>query len=292
MIIAGAEFTGGGGAALLPPRAAQVIFMTSNPLDLGKQIWADVGLIGHPRENLRELLQALETKPHKPRPHWVEAVNNFVGAFRAQLKDEQEKPASTAYESVTVPEVICSVHEIFGPDAVILDHSTTGTSYMLDMLPLDNPQRYFGITGRASAQGWGAPAAIGVQIALPDRQVVAIVGDGGFMFTSNTFYAAAAWNVPVKLIVLANGGWHDVAYSAKHSSGWTDREIRDARWIAEPKVDFAGMAASFGIEGRRANTRAGLNAALVQARDSSDPFMVEVETDPAAIDYYVRWVTR
>jgi thiamine pyrophosphate-dependent acetolactate synthase large subunit-like protein len=52
------------------------------------------------------------------------------------------------------------------------------------------------------------------------------------------------------------------------------------------------MAASFGIEGRRANTRAGLNAALVLARDSSAPFVVEVETDPAAIDYYVRWVTR
>jgi thiamine pyrophosphate-dependent acetolactate synthase large subunit-like protein len=52
------------------------------------------------------------------------------------------------------------------------------------------------------------------------------------------------------------------------------------------------MAASFGIEGRRANTRAGLNAALAQARDASGPFLVEVETDPAATDYYVRWITR
>jgi len=292
VIIAGAELTGGSGAALLPPRNAQVIFMTSNPLDLGKQTWADVGLIGHPKENLRELIEALDTKPRKPRPQWAATVNSFVGAFRSQLKVEQAKTASTPYDSVTVPEIISSVHEIFGPDAVVLDHSTTGTSYMLDMLPLDNPQRYFGITGRASAQGWGAPAAIGVQIALPDRQVVALVGDGGFMFTSNSFYTAALWYVPVKLIVLANGGWHDVAYTAKHSRGWTDEEIREARWVAEPKVDFAAMAASFGIEGRRANTRSGLNAALAQARDASGPFLVEVETDPAATDYYVRWITR
>jgi len=292
VLILGTELTGGSGAALLPLRSAKVIFVTSSPLDLGKQVWADVGLVGHPRECLLELCQAMRAKPRTSRPQWERIVNDYIGAFRAQLLVEQRSPSTTNYDSVTVPELINGVHEVFGSDAVIVDHSTTGTSYILDMLPLENPMRYYGISGRASAQGWGTPAAIGIQIALPDLQVVALVGDGGFMFTSNTFYAAALWNVPIKLIVLANGGWHDVAYSAKHASGWTDEEIRAVRWVAEPKVDFVGLALSYGIAGCRASSRAELHEALLQAREATGPFLVEVATDPAAIDYYVRWVKR
>lgn len=292
VLFLGSELTGGGGAPLLPPRGAKVIFITSDPLDLGKQVWADVGLVGHPRQSLHELVQAVQGRSRQRQPQRREMVQSSLSEFRAQLQADRQAPSTTSYESVTVPQLIDGVHEVFGPQAVIVDHSTTGTSYVLDMLPLDDPMRYFGITGRASAQGWGAPAAIGMQIALPDRQVVALVGDGGFMFTSNTFYAAALWGVPLKLIVLANGGWHDVAYTAKHARGWTDEDIRSARWVAEPKVDFVALAASFGIAGRRAATLSDLHSALAQARDTTGPFLVEVEADPAAIDYYVRWVTR
>ncbi|MBL0420723.1 thiamine pyrophosphate-binding protein [Ramlibacter sp. AW1] len=292
VLIAGAELTGGGGAPLLPPRTAKVVFLASDLLDLGKQVWADVGLVGHPRESLRELAEAVAARPRQDRPAWDASVREAVAAFRGQLQADHDAPASSAHASVTVPQLIDQVHEVFGKDAVIVDHSTTGTAYLLDMLPLDDPSRYYGISGRASAQGWGTPAAIGMQVALPDRQVVALAGDGGFMFTGNTLYAAALWNVPIKLIVLANGGWHDVAHTAKHARGWSDEDLRAARWVADPKVDFTQLAASFGIAARRAATPSELREALVQARDSAGPFVVEVETDPAAIDYYVRWVTR
>ena len=78
---------------------------------------------------------------------------------------------------------------------------------------------------KASAQGWAAPAGIGVQLAEPDRDIVAINGDGEFMFTSPAaMYTAAYYYVPLTVIVLNNRGWGGGTYDSILENEWGDSD--------------------------------------------------------------------
>ncbi|MES2412610.1 MAG: thiamine pyrophosphate-binding protein [Pseudomonadota bacterium] len=290
VFVVGAELTGGSGAPLLPPAHAKVIFLTTDAMNFAKQIWADVGLVGHPKSSLHALLRALKEAGKPPqKPQWVSKSKTYIEAYRERLAVEIND-AGKPEGPVRLPVLIKEIANTFGDDAIFLDHSTTGTAYILDMAEFANPRRYFGISARASAQGWGTPAAIGMQIGAPDKRVVAVVGDGGFMFTSTTLYAAAQWATPVVIVVLSNGGWHDVAYGAKKNRGWTEQDVKDFGWVCEPQIDYAGLAKSLGIRSYRADTTAELQKALVAARDGVGPSVIEMKSDPEATAYYLSFI--
>jgi benzoylformate decarboxylase/acetolactate synthase-1/2/3 large subunit len=160
------------------------------------------------------------------------------------------------------------------------------------MYGFDDPSRYFGISARASAQGWGAPAAIGVQIGRPNERVVAFVGDGGLMFTGSALYAAALWRLPIVFVVLGNGGWYDVAYGAQCKRGWTEDDLRHFGWRLDPAIDHAAFAASLGIRSEHVTAPDDLRPALQRASQHDGPAMLVVETDRKAIEYYLDWIQR
>ncbi|MFC0385184.1 thiamine pyrophosphate-binding protein [Muricoccus vinaceus] len=288
VLVAGAEFTASTPTSTLPPETAKVIFLSPDLLDFGKQIWADVGLLGHPAATLRALAESLAADGRSPeRLSWAAEHGSArqVRLGKVARQGREETP-------VRVPRLIDEVQAAFGDDAILVDHSTTGTAYMLDLCRLGDPSRYFGISARASAQGWGLPAAIGIQLAVPDRRVVVVVGDGGFMFTGNSLHAAALWKAPVVVIVLRNGGWHDVAQGARANRGWTEAELSSFGWLADPPVDYVGFARSLGVAGLRVERVEDLAPALQAARDAACPMLIEVNTDPGAVDYYIDWTRR
>lgn len=292
VVFVGAELTeGGGGAGVLPPTAAKAIVLATSVLEMGKQIWADVGLVGHPKTTLVNLLAALKTTKRAPQdPAWRLSADAARAAYRAHLVAETARGWDVS--PISLPRLFKEAEKVFGDQAIIVDHSTTGTAHLLQLYGFEDPRRYFGISARASAQGWGVPAAIGVQIARPDRQVVVFAGDGGFMFTSSALYAAALWKLRLVVIVLSNGGWHDVAYGAQKRRAWTDQDLRDFGWVNQPPIDYAGFARSVGIASENVSEPAGLSAALERARDADGPTMVIVRTDPKAVEYYLGWVAR
>lgn len=292
ILMAGTELTGGSGAPLVPPSEAKVIYLSSDVREFGKQVWADVGLHGHPKATLEALASAIKARAPKDGrdPAWEDDVQQHLSSYRARLRAERERTAS-ASKPIDLPRLIDAITDVFGADALIVDHSTTGTAYVLEMMQFRDPRNYFGISARASAQGWGGPASIGVQIASPERRVVTLLGDGGFMFTASTLYAAAQWQLPITFVVLANGGWHDVAYSAMKNRGWTEEDIRAFGWGADPRIDYVGFARSLGLRGSCVEDVSGLQGALAQARDGAGPALIEVRSDPAATPYYLSFVS-
>jgi benzoylformate decarboxylase/acetolactate synthase-1/2/3 large subunit len=241
---------------------------------------------------LHALANALKATTFKERPDaaWDTEVQQHLSGYRARLAAERAR-AATASKPIGLPLLIDAVTDTFGDDALIVDHSTTGTAYVLEMMSFRNPRNYFGISARASAQGWGGPAAMGVQIASPERRVVALLGDGGFMFTASTLYAAAQWRLPITFVVLANGGWHDVAYGAKKNRGWTEEDISAFGWGADPPIDYVGFARSLGLRGSCVDDASGLHGALSQARDGAGPALIEVRSDPETTPYYLSFVS-
>lgn len=290
ILVLGAEFTGRDASPPLPQAGPRIIALTSEALALGKQIWPDIGLVGNAKSTLIALRDELRGLGAKPRDVWTNEVERHCAQCRSISTSESRRGWDDS--PVRIPRLVKEIDLAFGTEVLIVDHSTTASPRFMELGDFSNPQRYFGISARASAQGWGVPAAIGVQIARPDRRVVAIVGDGGFMFTSTCLYAAAQWKTRNVFIVLRNGGWHDVAYTFKQSFGWSDEDTRAFGYADQPHIDYAGLARSLAVEGLCVNSVQELPGALARARDCQGPVLIEVNCDPAEIEHYVAFMSR
>lgn len=288
VLLAGAELTEGGGPAPYEPGSATVIGVASGIEDVAKQLRPDLTLLGRPASVLEDLLEQLPVSA--ARSEWRQRIEGARRTYTERLAAQ----VSMNWDArpVSVPRLTKELEAVFGRNAVIVDHSTTGTACVLQMYDFPDCSRYFGISARASAQGWGTPAAIGIQIARPGERVVVLAGDGGFMFTGSALYAAALWRLPIVVIVLSNGGWYDVAYGAQAKRGWTEEDLRAFGWRLDPPIDHAQFAASLGIASSRVSSVEQLRPALESARDRAGPVMIVVDTDPRAIEYYLDWLQR
>ncbi|MDH5276675.1 MAG: thiamine pyrophosphate-dependent enzyme, partial [Gammaproteobacteria bacterium] len=119
------------------------------------------------------------------------------------------------------------------------------------------------------ALGWGIGAALGVKIARPDKQVVCMVGDGALLFGQvEALWTASRYEVPVLIVVMNNVSYDNERNRIQNNSPlMTNQDTRDlwrdlTCYLGKPQVDFAGLARSFGIDGQRVSTPAGLRKAL------------------------------
>src|SRR5437763_8302035 len=87
-------------------------------------------------------------------------------------------------------------------DAVVIDETLSSGAGLRRFLRAQDPQGFYGLRG--GGIGWGLPAAIGVKLALPHRPVVALVGDGSAMYTSQALWTAAHERIPVTFVILNN----------------------------------------------------------------------------------------
>lgn len=289
VLIAGAETTEGGGTPpFVPGPGVGVISLATDLRDVGKQVWPDVALIGSMSTTIESLAKSVPRSVANPA--WQSAIAAARDHYDRALADEMDKAWSG--QPISMPRLAKEVEKVFGKNALIVDHSTTGTACLLQMVEFEMPERYFGISARASAQGWGVPAAIGIQIARPNERVVAFAGDGGFMFTASALYAAALWRLPIVIIILSNGGWHDVAHGAQVKRGWTEADLREFGWRLDPPIDHASLADSLGIRQQRVAEAGELQGALEAAHAFAGPSVIVVETDPRAVEYYLAWLQR
>ena len=118
--------------------------------------------------------------------------------------------------------------------------------------------------------GYGVPAAIGAKIARPDRSVVAVVGDGGFMYSVNELATAVKYRLPLVFLVM-----NDDRYGAIK---WLQQTIFDGRWgeadLTNP--DFPALARAFGARGERLAGVAALSGALETALAADGPTVLEL----------------
>jgi thiamine pyrophosphate-dependent acetolactate synthase large subunit-like protein len=128
--------------------------------------------------------------------------------------------------------------------------------------------------------GWGVPNAIGAKIADPKRQVVALVGDGSFLFDAQALWTAARYEVPVAVVI-----WNNSAYQAnrRYLHQYGGRATATGKYIGcsptPPEIDYIAICKGFGVEAERVNTPATLGQALDRAlRATSDgrPYVLDV----------------
>ena len=194
---------------------------------------------------LRQLNEALEhrkvdeRKVRAKRAHW--AARHAERA--AKLKAAEAMPKG----GITVPFLIGRLREQVGPDAICLNESVTNFPAVCNHLIRTRPGTFF--TSGAGSLGWSGGAAVGAKLAAPDRDVIAVSGDGTYMFgvPSSVQWMARQYGAPYLHVVLNNRGWNAPRFSALavHPDGYASK-ANTLDIAFDPPPDYAGIAAAAG----------------------------------------------
>ncbi len=237
----------------LLPEGAKLVAITSDPDEaarapMGDAIVADVKLT---LEALREAVPESSRPAPEPNP------------------GPSEIPAEDPLNSSTVHSALA---EVFPDDGIVVLESPSSTLALRNQLRLSQPGSYYFSAG--GGLGFGLPAAVGVQLAQPDRPVVCVIGEGSVQYAVSAFWSAVAYDVPVTFLVLRNSEYAILKWFAEVES------VTGAPGLDLPALDVAAVAAGYGISTQVAGGRDEVRDALAKALASSRPELVEVPVQP------------
>ncbi len=228
-----------------------------DPRVIGRHRPATVGLVGDAREVLRQLLAALRQQPARPRC-WLDTTR-----FKADKRRYLEERAGP------VLQVLDAVRAAVPRDGIIANDLTLVSYWAMVALETYQPRTYLH-PGGYGVLGFALPAAIGARITQPERPVVALCGDGGFLYTCAELAVAAQERLDLVVVVFNDG-----AYGALQVL--QDRKLGGRRIgvdIAGP--DYAALAQALGARGTRLASADQLADALREALGQPGPTLLEV----------------
>ncbi len=162
--------------------------------------------------------------------------------------------------------------EVFPQDGIVVLESPSATLALRNQLRLERPGSYYFSSG--GGLGFAMPASIGVALACPDRPVVCVLGEGSAQYAVQSFWSAAAYEVPVTFLVLRND-----EYAILKWFGMLE-DIKDAPGLDLPALDCAAVARGYGVNSQTVSSVEQLGAELTRAFASRRPELVEVQVAP------------
>jgi len=263
-----------------PPLTGTLVRADIDPAQMYAGLPADVPLVGDARESLRALLAELPPAVHEPGSATATAVtaattatDATAGRHRAVAALLTERDDETRARDARWVPYLHAIREVTDDDAIVTSDSAQCCYYgAVPHLPMSADGRYLHPTGFGTL-GYALPAAIGAKTARPDRQVIALSGDGGLQFSVQELATAAQIGLPLPVVVFDNGGYGEI------------REEMVARGdrpgAAElPPVDLTNLACAYGGRGAHAGPPRALAEALAQALATPGPTVITVPEEP------------
>jgi len=295
LISFGESFTAGRederGLTASAPR--RVVHISHDAQALGRSFAPDVSVLSDLRAAIRDLSDAIDAMATKDRIARIRSSRLAdVSRTTASLKQSREIALRAHFDNspVTWERVGFELERVLDKDAVIVPELGTQYYKIYRQLKLGgaNKQR-IGRT-KGDALGWGVAAAFGVNLALPERQVVALQGDGGFLFNqSEALWSVARYEAPM-LIVIMNNHTYNESRARNMLNGGTFYEAgRDFNgYLGDPNVEFARIAEAYGLKGEKVKAASDLAPALQRSlrsmRDGKAVVLdIDVEVDGAPL---------
>lgn len=244
-----------------------IVQISHDPNTLGRSIVTDLSILSEVRSAINDLSNAVDGMLTKERISKIRASRLAeISAFTNQLKQSREIPLRARFDDspLTWERVGYELERELDADAVIVPELGTEYYKLLRQLELGGANKQkFGRT-KGDALGWGLAAAFGVNLALPDRQVVAIQGDGGFLFgQSETLWSIARYEAPM-LIVIMNNHLYNESRDRNMLNGGPLYEVgKDFNgYLGDPNVEFTKIAEAYGLKGEKVKVASELPGAL------------------------------
>ena len=241
---------------------AKVIHFEIDPAEVGKNRSPEVSIIGDLAIGLAQLLElSLQHSPDPQTSDWLERIDTWKHRFPLVIPD----PDGPIYPQ----EVLLAVRDLAKNAYVTTD---VGQHQMWAAQYLRNRPRQWISSAGLGTMGFGMPAAMGVQVALPKEQVVCIAGDASILMNIQELGTLAQYDLPVK-IVIVNNHWQGMVRQWQES-------FYDERYSASDMLpgmpDFIALAKAFGVEGVLIQDRVELKPQIERAFASPGPMMIDV----------------
>ncbi len=247
---------------------AKIIHIDIDPSSISKNVVVDIPVVGEAREVLGQLIGALQKKDvdwrerHGP---WLESIKDWA----------QEHPLQYTYdEKVIKPQfVVEKLYEVTKGDAIITTEVGQNQMWAALFYHHLHPRRFI-TSGGLGTMGFGFPAAIGAQIANPDKVVIDIAGDGSIQMNIQELATVVQEKIPVKILILNNRylgmvrQWQTLFFDRNHAE--TDISVQP---------DFVQLAAAYGIRANRIERPEEVELALREMVETPGPFILDVVVD-------------
>ncbi len=244
-------------------KQAKIIHFEIDPAEVDKNVKTDVAVMGNVKDTLRNILPLIERRTHEA---WMKEFHELYDIeYEEVIKDQVHVNSN----GLTMAETIMKLNELTGGDAVIVtdvgQHQMVACRYSKF-----NNSRSKVTSGGLGTMGFALPAAIGAKMGAPEREVIAIMGDGGLQMNIQELGTVLQTGVPVKIVVLNNQflgmvrQWQELFFESRYAS------------TVMTNPDFVKIAEGYSIQSRRVTERKDLEAAMKEMVESKNSYFLEV----------------
>ena len=260
------------------PRDAKIVQVEIDEEELGRNFPVEVGILGDVGAASRALLELVRELGSPP---GGEARLGVAASLRRQRWERLDAERPRPGKVLKPQEVYHVLRRIYPPDALTVIEAGAASGYAYDRLDFGRP---YSLTSPLDLGciGISYPMALGVKMACPDRPVISINGDGGFLMNVQELETAVRWNIPVVAVVMNNNSWGSEKAYQKFFYG--ERYIEAD--ITNPRLDK--LMELFGGKGFYATDERELTEAMREAVASGVPTLIEVPVDPDELPYPAR----
>lgn len=266
------------------PEGMKTIHIDEDPWEIGKNLPTECGLLGDIKATLTELDNEIDRRLDDSARAAAAQRGARIAERKQAAADEWEAGLAGQRASAPIPirRLLCELRAGISPDTVVVDEAWSASAALRRTLIFDRPGSFFRAR-KGGSIGSGLPMALGVKLGLPDRPVLAVVGDGSAAWSMQSLWTAARCRIPVTFIITNNAIYGQVKLVRKAVLGDYPLDERHAGMeIDNPVMDFSLLARAMGVDSQRVTDAEGLGAKVASALASGKPHLIEVMVERAS----------
>ena len=240
-------------------KKAKIIHIDIDPAEIDKNKKADVPIVGDLKNVLAGLNNNLKENSHK---EWIEKIKEWKKEYPLGYRKVEE-------DKLVAQEVLEELNNILKGEAIVVTDVGQHQMWTAQFIDYENPDSII-TSGGAGTMGFGLPAAIGAKVAMPEKKVVLVVGDGGFQMTFQELMLITQYRLPVKVVIINNSflgmvrQWQELFHDRRYS--FVDLTYNP---------DFTKIAEAYGIKGVKIKTKEDLKTKLKELIESDEGVIID-----------------
>lgn len=248
------------------PGECKCVQIDSNPQRIGLRYPAEIGLVGDSKKTLKQLTPLLKRNSYR---RFLDRAQSDMKDWNKTIESEGTNPASPMKPQVVGYELSKRTKE----GAIIVSDSGTNTTVWARYMKAKKGQKH-SCSGNLATMACGMPYAIAAQVAFPDRQVIAVIGDGGFTMLMGEIITAVAYKLPIKFVIIKNNTLGQIKWEQMVFEGNPEYQCDLL------PIDFVALARAVGAEGVRIDSQKEAGALFDKALAMPGPVIIECVVDP------------
>tara|TARA_B110000977_G_scaffold60958_1_gene82741 strand:+ start:2218 stop:3948 length:1731 start_codon:yes stop_codon:yes gene_type:complete len=244
-------------------KQAKIIHFEIDPAEVNKNVKADIPVMGSCKDSLATILSLIKNNTHEK---WINRFDDFM---KIEVEKVIDKDLNPTKEGLTMGEAIMAINKHTKGDAVIV--TDVGQHQMVACRYAEFVRSKSNVTsGGLGTMGFALPAALGAKMGAPEREVVAVIGDGGYQMTIQELGTIFQTQTAVKIVVLNNDflgmvrQWQQLFFEKRYAS--TE--------MVNP--NFVAIAKGYHLEAKKVDKREDLDAAVAEMIASEKPYFLEI----------------